>query len=154
MYRASAERSGAICRLSPPYASLTRRLIPTTVHGYSGCVLAGVDLGCVNRHIRLDGGLCVRSLDAGCCSMASHAHSHACLETIRGTFERACHARRTARIGSIRSDAWCVSRPERRGEGLGEGWEKPCVWWIEGDGSLVMVLIFFRSRVYAAPDRR
>ena len=34
-------------------------------HEYRGRMLARVDLGSSNGHVRLDGGLCVCSLDAG-----------------------------------------------------------------------------------------
>ena len=63
--RASAERSRGISSQSPLCAMRARRLIPTTAQGYRGCVLVGVDIGCGNGHIRLDGGVCVSSMDAG-----------------------------------------------------------------------------------------
>ena len=57
------------------------------------------------------------------CSL-SHAHARNRLGAIHGTSECSQRARRATHIGSLRSDAWCVSRPEQRKGLLGVGrWE-------------------------------
>ena len=62
----------------------------------------------------------VRSMASGATCSLSHALARTRLGAIRGTSECSQRAPRIARIRSIRSDAWYVSRPEWRGEGLGE----------------------------------
>ena len=61
--RASVEESRAIHLLSPVCAARARWLTPTTAHGYRGFFLVGWYMGCVNRHLTLAGGLCVRSIN-------------------------------------------------------------------------------------------
>ena len=70
----------------------------------------------------------MRSMASGATCSLSHALARTRLGAIRGTSECSQRARRAARIGSLRSDAWCVSRPKEEGGLLGEEWRS------HGDG--------------------
>ena len=62
----------------------------------------------------------MRSMASVATSSLSRALACTRLGAICGTAECSQRARRAAHIGSLRSDVWCVSRPEWRGEALGE----------------------------------
>ena len=70
----------------------------------------------------------MRSMASGATCSLSHALARTRLGAIRGTSECSQRARRAAHIGSLRSDAWCVSRPKEEGGLLGEEWRS------HGDG--------------------
>ena len=89
----------------------------------------------------------MRSMASVATSSLSRALACTRLGAICGTAECSQRARRAAHIGSLRSDVWCVSRPEWRGEAPGREWEKPWGGWWESDRSSSCVFVFFRSRV-------
>ena len=122
-YRGPTECSRPTLHLSQVCASYTRRLTPTAAHTSRGFLLAGPDV--------VDGKGHLKTLAVGFLSFAGYrlnfnviARARCCYSTHHPWCVRmvslSSSARRTARIVSIRSDAWCVSRPERRGEDLGE----------------------------------
>jgi len=77
------------------------------------------DIGSGGCHVVAD---CADASGATC--SLSHAHARTRLGAIHGTSECSQRARRATHIGSLRSDAWCVSRPEQRKGLLGVGrWE-------------------------------
>ena len=142
--RASVAGSRAIRRLSSVCAARSGWLTPTTVHCCRGSLLVGWNLGCVNRHISLAGGLRC-ALDGYWVMFNGFARALSCMPVdhprcIRMLSLSSTHC--THPINTI-GCVVCVEAGEER-IGPGRGWEKPWGGWIDNsDGRCLFFCAFW-----------